>query len=108
MDKALDSQSRGPGFETTGWLQSQLSFLSFQAQSIEYQELLETWELNGKRSKLSPRSSSEALRQLNPIKRGHKVKVFFMLQVSFEAHNILHFYTHICFTVKKPNFHFKG
>ena len=28
--KALDSQSRGPGFKSTGWLQGQLGLSSFQ------------------------------------------------------------------------------
>ena len=36
----LDSQSRGPGFKTTGWLQGQLSLSSFRGRSIEYQEIL--------------------------------------------------------------------
>ena len=40
--KVLDSQSRGPGFKTTGWLQGQLSLFSFQAWLSEYQELLWT------------------------------------------------------------------
>ena len=47
--KPLDSQSKDTGFETTGWFQGQLSLSSFQGQSIEYQELLETRELNGKK-----------------------------------------------------------
>ena len=40
--KVLDSQSRGPMFKTTGWLQSRLSLSSFQGRSNEYQEFLET------------------------------------------------------------------
>ena len=32
MVRALDSQSRGPMFKTTEWLQGQLSFLSFRGQ----------------------------------------------------------------------------
>ena len=51
--KVLDSQSRGPRFETTGWLQGQLSLSSFRGQSIEYEELLETWELNDKKETVS-------------------------------------------------------
>ena len=31
-----------------------------------------------------------------------------MLQLSFAAHDFLHLYTQICFSVNKPNFHFKG
>ena len=31
-----------------------------------------------------------------------------MLQFSFAAHDFLYLYTHICFNVNKPNFHFKG
>ena len=31
-----------------------------------------------------------------------------MLQLSFAAHNFLYLYTHIRFSVNKPNFHFKG
>ena len=38
--KVLDSQSRDPMFKTTGWLQGQLSLLSFQGRSNEYQEYL--------------------------------------------------------------------
>ena len=38
--KVLDSQSRGPTFKTTEWLQGQHSFLSFQGRSVEYQKLL--------------------------------------------------------------------
>ena len=49
VNKALDSQSRGPLFENIGWLQGQISLLSLQGQSVECQELLETWELNGKK-----------------------------------------------------------
>ena len=30
-----------------------------------------------------------------------------MLQFSFAAHDFLYFYTHIRFSVNKPNFHFK-
>ena len=51
--KELDFQSRGPTFETTGWLQGQLSLSSFRRRSAEYQELLETWELNGKKETVS-------------------------------------------------------
>ena len=31
-----------------------------------------------------------------------------MLQFSFAAHDFLYLYTHIRFSVNKPNFHFKG
>ena len=31
-----------------------------------------------------------------------------MLQSSFADHDFLYLYTHICFSVKKPNFRFKG
>ena len=31
-----------------------------------------------------------------------------MLQFSFAAHDFLYIYTHIRFSVNKPNFHFKG
>ena len=34
--KALNFQSRGPVFKTTGWLQGQLSLSSFQGQQNEY------------------------------------------------------------------------
>ena len=44
---------------TTEWLQGQLSLSSFRGRSILYQELV--------KNKLSPRSSSVALRVLNPI-----------------------------------------
>ena len=37
--RALDSQSKGLVFKTTGWLQGWLRFLSFQGHSNEYQEL---------------------------------------------------------------------
>ena len=40
--KALDPQSRGPMFKTTGWLQGQLNLSSLQSPSVEYQELLGT------------------------------------------------------------------
>ena len=40
--KALDFQHRGPGFKTTGWLQSQLSLSFFLGRSVEYKELLGT------------------------------------------------------------------
>ena len=42
-------QSRSPRFKTTGWLQGQPSLSSYRGRSIEYQELLQTWELNGKK-----------------------------------------------------------
>ena len=42
------------------------------------------------------------------MKRGHQVKVFLMLQFSFAAHDFLYLYTHIRFSVNKPNFHFRG
>ena len=48
---------------TTEWLQGQLSLSSFRGRSILYQELLGELVKN----KLSPRSSSVALRVLNPI-----------------------------------------
>ena len=31
-----------------------------------------------------------------------------MLQFSFAAHDFLHLYTHIRFSINKPNFHYKG
>ena len=31
-----------------------------------------------------------------------------MLQFSFAAHNFLYLYTHIRFSMNKPNFHYKG
>ena len=40
--KVLDSQSRGPRFKTTGWLQDQLGLSSFWGWSVEYLELLKT------------------------------------------------------------------
>ena len=40
--KALDVQSGGPEFKTSGWLQGQLRISSFRSQLNEYQELLET------------------------------------------------------------------
>ena len=40
--KALYSQSRGPEFKTSGWFQDQLSILSYQSPSNEYQEFLGT------------------------------------------------------------------
>ena len=40
--KALDSQSKGQGYKTTGWLQGRLNLSSFRGQSIEYLELLGT------------------------------------------------------------------
>ena len=40
--KALDSQSRGPVFKTTEWLQGRLSLSSFQGRQNEYHEFLET------------------------------------------------------------------
>ena len=40
--KVLDSQSRGPRFKTTGWLQGQLSLSSFRGRSNEYLGLLGT------------------------------------------------------------------
>ena len=59
--------------------------------------------------KLSPHSGSIAKRQLNRIhKRGHKFKAFFMLQFSFAAHDFLYLYTHIRFSINKPNFHYQG
>ena len=59
--------------------------------------------------KLSPHSGSIAKRQLNRIhKRGHKFKAFFMLQFSFAAHDFLYLYTHIRFSINKPNFYYKG
>ena len=33
---------------------------------------------------------------------------YFMLQFGFAAHHCLYIYTHIRFSVNKPNFHFKG
>ena len=42
MVKILDSQSRGPQFKITGWLQGQLSLSSFQGRSVEYLKLLGT------------------------------------------------------------------
>ena len=62
--KALDFQSGGPEFKTSGWLQGQLRISSFRSQLNEYQELLETdWS----KIKLSPSSGCAAYRQLNPI-----------------------------------------
>ena len=40
--KVLDSQSRGPKFKTTGWLQGQLKLSPFQGGLSWYQDLLET------------------------------------------------------------------
>ena len=40
--KALASQSKGPEFNSTGWLQGRLSFLYFRGRSNEYQEFLGT------------------------------------------------------------------
>ena len=40
--KALDSQSRGSVFKTTGWLQGRLNLSSFRGRQSEYQELLGT------------------------------------------------------------------
>ena len=40
--KELDSQSRGPVFKTTGWLQVRLSLSSSRGRSNEYQEFLGT------------------------------------------------------------------
>ena len=40
--KALDSQSMGPVFKTTGWLQGRLSLSSFRGRWNEYQQLLGT------------------------------------------------------------------
>ena len=40
--KELDSQSRGPKFETTGWLQGWLSLSSLRGRLNEYQEILGT------------------------------------------------------------------
>ena len=51
--KALDSQSRVRRFETNGWLQGHLSLSSFRGQSMEYQDLLESWELNDKKETVS-------------------------------------------------------
>ena len=40
--RALDSQSRSPGFKTAKWLQGKLILSSFRDRLNEYQELLET------------------------------------------------------------------
>ena len=40
--RALNLQSSCPSLKTTRWFHSQLSFSSFQGQSKEYHELLET------------------------------------------------------------------
>ena len=64
--KALDSQSRGPGFKTTGWLRGQLSLSFFRDRLNEYYELWTPGDRVAK-SKLSPRSGSVALRQLSLI-----------------------------------------
>ena len=61
--RVLDSQSKGLEFNTTGWLQGQLSLSSLRGQLSEFQELLGTEWLKGN----SPRSGSVALRQSNPI-----------------------------------------
>ena len=42
-----------PKFETTGWLKGQLSLSSFRGRSMEYQELPDSWELNGKKETVS-------------------------------------------------------
>ena len=59
MVKALDFQSRGPGFKTTGWLQGQ-SFLVLRLRIVK--------------SKLFRLSGSVALRHLNPThKKGPSI-----------------------------------
>ena len=40
--RVLVSQSRSPGFKTTGWLQGQIIFPSFQGRLNKYQQLLGT------------------------------------------------------------------
>ena len=40
--KMLDSQSRGPVFKATGWLQGRLSRSSFRGRQNEYQSFLGT------------------------------------------------------------------
>ena len=62
MDKALDSQSSGPVFKTTVWLQSQLNLSSFRGRS---KPVLPGHLVT--KSKLPPQSGSVALRQLSPI-----------------------------------------
>ena len=59
MVRALDSQSRGPVFKTIGFAPVQLS--------LSYLPVPRTIEDFVVKSKLSPRSGSAALRQLNPI-----------------------------------------
>ena len=62
--RALNSQSRSTRLETAGRLQGQLILSSFRDWLNEYEELLGGWVV---KSKLSPRSGSVALRQMNPI-----------------------------------------
>ena len=50
--------------------------------------------------KLPPRSGCVALRQF--------IFNLLILQFNFAAHDFLYLYTHIGFSVNKPNFHFKG
>ena len=61
MVKALDSQSRGPVFKTTGWLQVDSVFHPFEVDKMSTRNF---WELKGKNCLLKV---VPALRQLNPI-----------------------------------------
>ena len=43
--KALDSQSRGPVFKTTGWLEGRLKLSS----EVDKMSTMDFWELSGKK-----------------------------------------------------------
>ena len=74
--RALNSQSRGPRFKTTEWLQGGLSLSSIRGRSNEYQELLGTYGDLVVERKLSPLSDSAALSQLNTIHKKGSINFF--------------------------------
>ena len=78
MVKMLDSRPRCPEFKTAKLFQDQFNFLPFQGRLSEYQEVLET------KSKLSLRSGSVILRELNSI---HKKGPYRLLFLIFHKYN---------------------
>ena len=47
--KALDSQSRGPVFKSTRWLQGRLSLSAFHPSEVDKMSTRDFWELSGKK-----------------------------------------------------------
>ena len=104
----MDSQCGSPGYKTTGWLQGLLRLYpsevdqlsSFLGRSNEFQELMGGLVV---KSKLSPSSSSVALKLLNPSQKRSQ-KVYFDIEVKTKSdYKILNFVFQL---IKNTNWHF--